>query len=245
MHIVPSYVVNSKIDSLYIPYIWDDTRAGDDFTFDPQIFLDNFSHISLHGKYALGIGIYEWIVWRYNKISEKSEVVFYIAEAEWCASISPLYVEYIELNRKEYLGPVDGPLWCAATMVSSMTEYGPDEDEDCDACIAYLIQLAMHVLPDTKIFEQWLDAAIKRLMKDYPQQEEDPFENLFEEDKEERKGPLVAREALDPSFDYHPDQAPRLLDQFLRSVDYKNNPFLRSPEELMELGIEHPYRLLP
>jgi len=72
-----------------------------------------------------------------------------------------------------------------------------------------------------------------------------PFEDIFNDHEEERRGPLIAREAIDPTFDYHPEQAPQLLDKFLRSVDYKNNPFLRSPEELMELGIENPYRLLP
>ena len=104
----------------------------------------------------------------------------------------------------------------------------------------------MHVLPETELFQQWLNIVVNRLVKFHPAPEDDPFEDLFDnEHEEERRGPLIAREALDPSFDYHPDQASELLDNFLRNVDHTANPFLRSPEELMELGIEHPYRVLP
>ena len=94
--------------------------------------------------------------------------------------------------------------------------------------------------------EAWLNAVADRLIKLHPAPRIDPYADLFEEDMpDEDKGALVAREALDLSFDYRPEQAPLLLDQYLCSIDHIENPFLWSPEELIDAGIKHPYRVLP
>src|SRR5262245_50646922 len=45
-------------------------------------------------------------------------------------------------------------------------------------------------------------------------------------------GRPVPREALDPEAVYEPAQAPALLDAFLRSLDWVNNPFLRTASEV-------------
>ena len=107
---MPDYIHNANIATPIIRYIWDDTRASSDFKYETGDLIHKLKAVSLRGKRALGIGIYEWIIWRYHSLSDD-----------------------------------------------------PDHEE-------------------------------------------------------ERRGPLVAREALDPSFDYHPDQAPELLDNFLSSV---------------------------
>jgi len=61
---------------------------------------------------------------------------------------------------------------------------------------------------------------------------------------EERRGPFVAREALDPDFDYKPEVARKLMADFLRGVDYTKNPYLRSPKDMLEDGFEGtPYTL--
>jgi len=241
---VPLYIEKAKLDSPVLLYAWDDTQVIASLKYDTSDLIEHIEPISLRAKMVLAIGIYEWIIWRYHLLYDELTPV-QISEASWWAAIDKQYIQYIELVRSKYTGPIKGPLWVASMNLVDMFYLTPEGKNQWRVSIHYLSRTAMHVLPETKFFEQWLDRATDRLVNMYPALEDDPFEDLFNDHEEERRGPLVAREVLDPSFDYHPDQAPALLDNFLRNVDHTKNPFLRSPEELMELGIEHPYRVLP
>ncbi|MCL2591331.1 MAG: hypothetical protein FWD67_10780 [Betaproteobacteria bacterium] len=241
---IPGYIASQGHSSPILKYIWDDTRADLDFQYKPDELIDKIWNATTRSRVALCTGIYEWIIWRFHRLSDDL-VPFQIAEAAWCGNIRAAYVDYIEFNRKEYLGAVRGPIYCAMTSIGSILNFTAENKDEWVDEFAFLAPLAMHVLPETKPFEKWLHGVTDRLLLLYPTPEDDPYEDIFNDHEEERRGPLVAREALDPSFDYHPDQAPVLLDNFLRNVDHTKNPFLRSPEELMELGVEHPYRVLP
>ena len=242
-YVLPQYIIDAGVDSSVVDYVWDDTRTSSDFEYDCGDLIERLKSVSLRGNIALGIGIYEWIIGRYQFLSD-DPIPFQLAESAWCANIKKEYGEYIELNRGSYTGPVRSPLWGAVTWLLPMVYFSDEEEYEWQSGIDYLVRLAMHVLPEPEIFERWLGAVADRLIDMYPAPEDDPFEDLFgNEHEEERRGPLVAREALDPSFDYSPEQVPALLDRFLRGVDHASNPFLRSPEELIEAGIEHPYQI--
>jgi len=240
---LPHYIANQSQPSPVLNYVWDITRGGRDFQYNPTEIIDKMFNATMRSRIALCIGIHEWIVWRYHRLSGDIRPL-QIAEAAWCGNIKSAYMIYYELDIDES-GPITSVLFNSMVSVGSVLKYTSEWEDLWVEKLAYLVRMAMHVLPNPKPFENWLETITDRLLLLYPAPEDDPFEDLFNDHEEERRGPLVAREAIDPSFDYHPDLAPQLLDKFLRSVDYKNNPFLRSPEELMELGIEHPYRLLP
>jgi len=95
--------------------------------------------------------------------------------------------------------------------------------------LAFLTPLAMHILPNTKPFENWLETVTDRLLTLYPKLEDDHYEDISNDHEEELRGLIVAREALDPSFDYPTEQAPMLPNQFSHNVDHAKNPFLCSP----------------
>jgi hypothetical protein len=119
-----------------------------------------------------------------------------------------------------------------------MIFFTDDDPEEWRPAMLYLPPLAMHVLPEPERFEAWMFACAERLVNLYPAPADDPFDDLFGERCHERRGPLVAREALDPQYNYRPETAERLIDDFLRSVDFVNNPFLNSPLQMREDGIE-------
>lgn len=73
---------------------------------------------------------------------------------------------------------------------------------------------------------------------------QNPFEDLFGEREEERRGPLVSREVLDPNYSYKPELARDLLSSYLCNIDYEKNPFLFSPSDLIQDGFKGtPYNL--
>lgn len=240
---VPSYIHAANVDVPTLRYVWDDTRASQDFRISGDDVPRAAAPLTLHAKIALGIGIYEWIVWRFDKVCA-DRLPIQVAQAAWCANVDRRYMEYFELDREEWLGPVRGPLWCAITWLLPMIHFSDDDPVQWESGLSYLPALARHVLPTTTAFESWLQVCLNRLAEFYPQAQPDPFDDLFGEREEQRRGPLVAREALDPGFQYRPMMAVSLLADYLRSVDYGRNPLLRSPVQMREAGFEGtPYDL--
>ena len=239
----PYYLINQSQPSPVLDYVWDDTQGylNHEHEYDASDLADKIGNVTIRAQTALCTGVYEWIVWRFHCLSD-DPVAFQIAETAWWGNIRAAYIEEcIELDPTDYCGPVQNPLGCAISYLAFLF----DGTLSLRVALMYLSSLAMHVLPDTQPFENWLKTVTDRLLTFYLAPEDDPFEDIFNDHEEERRGPLVAREVLDPSFDYHPDQAPMLLDQFLCNVDHAKNPFLHSPEELIGAGIEHPYQILP
>jgi hypothetical protein len=113
----------------------------------------------------------------------------------------------------------------------------------------YLAFLCQHVWKQRKAFKEWMLFAFDRLTDLYPISKvtrdyyamrdrtgDEPFDF----------GAVVPRESLDPNFDFDPGATPELLDVYLRDLNPEANRFLRTPQELVELGFEGtPYRYPP
>jgi hypothetical protein len=205
-------------------YLWDDTRASEDFKTDASGVVERAQAMTLRARIALGVAIYEWLVWRFSGVST-DPMPAQIAEAAWCACVDRRYMDYLELDRDEWLGPVRGPLWCATTWLLPMVFFSDDEPEEWQSGLDYLVRLARHVLPHLAPFEVWLDTVMSRLETCFEAMPEDPFDDLFSERQEQRRGPLVPREVMDTSLRYQPEQAEMLIERMLAEVGASGNPF--------------------
>lgn len=232
---LPPYIVAAKIDDPKLTFRWDDWKASGDFTYDPKKVVARAQTLTNRAQVALGIGMYEWTLGRFASLSE-DPTPYQIAEAAWCAEIDRRYMKRIEFDRRKWLGPVRGPLWCAMTWLIPLVLSGDNDPEELESGLAYLPRLAMHVLPKPEIFEQWLITTLERLASWYTATPEGPLDDLFSVREEERRGPLVAPEALDPAFDYDPAQAPTLLAKRLAAIQPSLNPYLQTPEEMRRDG---------
>lgn len=245
LSILPT-IVAAQINQPELRYRWDDTRASEDFLRPaPMELLKGLEPVTLRAKIAVAIGMYEWIVFRFQGLLA-DPLPLDLAEGAWCANIDRTYMEYVELDRQDWLGPIRGPIWCAATWLLPAIYFSDDQPEEWESGAIYLSRLAQHVLPDPSVFERWLGATVERLASLYSLPPPDRFDDLFGEHEEDRRGPLIAREAIEPAFPYQPEGARRLIDTFLRSVDYRTNKLLRSPTEMLENGFTGtPYNVEP
>jgi hypothetical protein len=103
-----------------------------------------------------------------------------------------------------------------------------------------MAQLARHVLPKTKqaTFDKWVKVSLTRLSQLYP------LRDGAETDPTVRQGIPVLQEIFDSAFEFRVEMTGDLLRDFLLSLDYSNNPYLRSPEEMTKMGFEGtPYRI--
>lgn len=206
-----------------LDYLWDDTRASDDFSTDASAIVERAEGLALRARIALGVAVYEWIVWRFTAVSA-DPFPGQIAEATWCACVDRRHMDYFELDRDEWLGPARGPLWCATTWLLPMVFFSDDEPDEWRSGLDYLVRLARHVLPHRASFDAWLEEAISRLERWFPAEPDDPFEDLFSEHQEERRGPWVPREAVDSGRPFQLDSTETLIKQMLADVHAARNP---------------------
>lgn len=238
----PHYITAARIDSPQLQFRWDDWRASQDFTYDATSVVARAMALSIRAQVAFGIGVYEWVVWRFSAVSD-DPAPLQVGAAGWCSVVDRRYMKDYEFDRRQWLGPVRGPLWCAMTFGMTLMLAGDNDAEGFETGLDYLPRLAMHVLPSREPFAVWMDAALERLERWYAAPPPDPFDDPFGEREEERRGPLVAPEALDPARPYHPDEAPALLARHLAGASASGNPFLRSPDEMKRLRFPGtPYR---
>jgi hypothetical protein len=239
----PSWIEFGEVDRRTVRFRWDDARVDADFSGDPSDVLDAAPEMSVRARLVLLVGLYEWIVWRFDGLHRRDEPAK-ILEAAWCGTVDPRYLLFFELTREEWLGPVEGPLWCAFTFLEEGFRQAHAFQADTYASLEFVYQLAFHVLPDTRPFERWLQATLKRFVDVYPVPPEDPFEDVFEERIGEHLGQLIGRDSLNPAVpvDIVRDRA------FLQGVFVQSrteeNPFLATEDDLEDLRFEGvPYTL--
>lgn len=260
MYQLPEYIKANKINNPEINYSWNDSNIESGLNYDyANDIIDKIDKVSLRAKIVLSIGIYEWILGRFEGLYDNLEPE-QLAEMAWSASINKEYTFYIEIDRVNYLGPINAPIWCGFNFLipalyvsenagidqsNASDIFGYDSDAWITALL-YLISITILVLPPNKVsvFTGWLDGIVDRLLHFYQITEEDPFANLFgHSDEKNWLGEYISREVLDLNYNYNPNEAIKLCDDYLQSVDYNNNPFLLSPEKIKTSKIKNAYRL--
>jgi hypothetical protein len=243
MLVRPPWVSFGGQDRRQIRFLWDDARVDDDFNGDASAVLSAALRIAPRARMVLAVAFYEWIVWRFDGLHTREEPK-QILEAAWCATVDPRYLAFYDIERTEWVGPIEGPLWCAAAYLQHGLPKGYALEGDLYDAMELLYLLALHVAPDPIVLERWLQPTLERLVVDYPLQESDDYEDLFDHHIGEHLGPLMGRDVLDPSGPIDAMRDRQFLSQVLAEASTTENPFLTTTDDLEEQGFEGvPYEL--
>ena len=226
-------------DRRRLQFVWDDARVDEDFTGDASEVLSAALRMSVRARMALAVGLYEWIVWRFDGLHRRTEPK-QVLEAAWCACVDPRYLNHYEFTRDEWEGPIEGPLWCAMAYLQHGLPKGYDLEGDLYDALELLYLLAAHVVPKDAHMEPWLETILQRLVQHFPLQPEAeiPFDDLFDHRIGERLGELIGRDALDPNLPLDAARDRRFLASMLAEGHNSENPYVASPEDLEEQGFE-------
>jgi hypothetical protein len=187
--------------------------------------------MSLRASLSLGIGIGEWLLWRLNGLSPYRQSLQYV-EALWARTVDYRYLKTDRLDRPEDNGdPAVGPLLGLEHGLYIMMMDSTLDHPDRGQSVAQLVPLVRYTLTDASPFDKWLQVTLRR------------FSDNFAFDPQNRGGSFVPRAFLDPEIPIDTTQISHLLDEQLRSIDYRGNPFLATPEEMLAAGFKGtPYR---
>jgi hypothetical protein len=224
----PSYIKKAAIVEVPIQHNWNEA--------DPdQMYLGNrkiekqLQPVCYRGVLAISLGCAEWIAWRMVKNSSE-QVLFQYIEALWAGIVDWRYVRdpYSigkKLDWSDWQGPIRGPLFGALLRLAKIADL-TKRRYFASPEASTIVQLALHVIPNQKPFKEWFKSTFDRIRNIYPYSKIDEI------------GPPMPKEVLDPGIDYNPDLANDFISKFLQQLDFKQNPFLRSQEEMKKDGFE-------
>lgn len=224
---VPNYIQAANIQDNTIRYKWDDWNVEQAEEPIDKDFYGRLKGLSQRANVALTISSAEWIVHRFGTLCD-DPLPFQYLEAAWAQIVHWRYTGFTweDLTEQtDWSGPIKGPLGIAMTRVVYAVQQA-EEDEFPSLRAAWITNLAQYLITDSAPYQKWRERIVERL------------EALYPRDLEETLGEVVPRQALDPDFDFKAEQTESLINQFLRSLDYKSNPFLNFPEKMLEEGFE-------
>jgi hypothetical protein len=236
---VPHYIRSTNIASNVTRYTWDEWDVRSHFMFEEPAQLARLQRLTNKANTALAIGIGEWTCERFRPLDPDLRPAQFL-EAAWAGSVRLAYCQFTYTIDDEWRGPVRGPLALTITIVNDAL-FGLSENPDVSVRVCWRYNLAAHVLPSSDAFNAWFDACVTRIEREHahanePLPELDAAQQLFA--ALPWQGQPVAREALDPAFDYRRGSAGALIERFLGALWPSENPFLRSREEARQLDPE-------
>jgi len=231
---IPPLIHELDVVSAPLDFQWDDKVPSSNYAREDHRLERRIAKTSDRGAIAFGAALAEWVFWRLNAVSDSKIAGAYI-ESVWAAIVDWAYLDpkmdpQDTMKWKDWRGKERGPL-CAAAMVLSRAVAVAVRGEPPNLFVSNLGSLAELVVSDKTAFRKWRNWALDRLV------EIQPFDN------DEPSGKPLPREALDPGFSFKAGTSGKLIDHFLRNLDYTKNRFLRSPAEMLKAGFKgKPYR---
>lgn len=224
----PDYINEANVIGVKVTYKWEGTVH---YNRESPPLIKQLARLSHAARLSVGLGIAEWIAWRFQGLAHDEDSIR-LLEAGWAAMADPSYAKsWSATQEKRPHDALGGAVFAFKDQLSSLLSAerarrkSPKTSSGGPArTVVQLAFLARHVLPNAKPFDRWLKSTLARLSELHPKQSDEAF------------GEPVPRQALDPDFNYAPDESSTLLDGYLRGLDWKANSFLRSPEELNAAG---------
>jgi hypothetical protein len=252
MFSIPKYIEELGIVDLPLSHNWKKCESDG---FVSGNLEDSLSDVNHRGQLALACGFAEWVAWRLSKhdahlplaptsnrqpltVASPRELLQYI-EAVWAGLIAEQYTREISapvLDQGDF-HRVRGPIRVAIHELKTALEL-TWTDQFLFPEAAVLNCVAIDVLPDPKPFKKWRTAVLKRMKKLFPR--------IDQTDELGRLGCPITRESLDLRFDYTLEHTEEYVALFLEGLDPKENPYLRTPEEMIRAGFRgQPYLFTP
>lgn len=224
-----------------VRHAWDEWAAHLTYTPPDPVLAAQLAGVSHRGLVGLTIATGVWVDFRFRGLTDRTEPTEVI-EAAWAANVDRCYSFPFLCEDDEWRGPVLGPLrLCMAIIVDAL--YGRNRWDKPSEPPCWMTRLALHVLPDPHPFRDWQETCIRRLLA-WDTSTVDSVSDLF--DDRQTDGAWIPIELFDPSFDLEAHDRSVLVSKFLASVEHGENPFLCTPEEMIDAGFAGiPYRLPP
>jgi hypothetical protein len=223
------FIDNAKINDRHIAFLWDEwSDKRPDQSFDEAV-VNRLQAISQRAVVGFTIATAEWIASRFERLMEVTRPRQYL-EAAWAQQIDMRY-GWTWPPFDNWTGPIHGSLRVAVQRVAVALANARD-DQDPSWSGATCSHLAESVMSVTDPYRLWRNDVLTNLEKLRPFNGDDPL------------GDVVPPQMLDPDFDRVAGDPEAMMNQYLRRLDWRSNPFLSAPQMMLSNGYRGtPYML--
>lgn len=243
---VPNMLNNEFFLGAPLDYKWGNKAAGF-YAVDAEKMKLGVALFTINHKATFGIAtaLMEWVYWR---VSRHIEIPTFlpIIESQWAAIIDKHYSFHKDFENTslidEDFNPAVQPIWVMLFVLNSPKYSYFNGRFLINVAVDKLAVLARHISPDKKFFDSWLSHVLKKAAKLFPAQYSyhEVIENrkeYFNKSYDSSDESAIPREFFfEPDYDYNVANNHLLINKFLSSLDYKNNPNLNSPEQMIAEG---------
>ncbi len=235
----PSYIASMSIASAPIKYKWsDDISCGFDEVENDKLY-DAIDSVSFKAKMAVGALITEWVAWRLEGHTDLTDALNRV-EAAWASAIDSAYAKALTFDlsddddfQDKFV--IEGTLETALDLLESIHVRYQQGDVYLAQPVMKQAMLARHVISQKKAFSDWLSNMLYCTEEVFPRDAEyDEETGLYDASHEKP----VFREFFEPSFVYNDGSAKIAINEFLQTLDYNQNPYLLTPEEMTAEGFK-------
>ncbi|WP_291322820.1 hypothetical protein [Desulfonatronospira sp.] len=224
-------------------YKWNEDIAIKLYYVDNLRLFNAINLSSFRMKMALGALITDLIICRLSPFCDTSDAQKR-TDAAWAAVIDPLYVFSLKIelstgnfdDREPILGTLES---CLKLLDSIYTSYNKGDIYLADPimCQAWL---ARHISPNKKVFDNWLKDTLRISAKYFPREQEyDKSTEKFDYSNEIPVSPYFFIKKRERRFEDNIKD----INLFLSNLEPINNPYLRSPNEMIKHGfVGIPYK---
>ena len=225
---------------------WERSHCG---KFTNLLLVNNrlFSIVSKIGyKSAIGVAVVltELIHQKTKEIYPNIDTYQFIPKIEslWAGAVDPLYLKTFKytFSYKDEHG-IRTPYYANWLTLGDILKNYMEGSLYIHRYLMNISMLARHLISDKKLFDKWFAETIRKTSETFPCPYD--YDELDTDDKEARydcsdDAPIPREFFFDPEFKYSEDAAKPLLNAFLQSLDYNNNPWLCTPEEMLAKGFK-------
>jgi len=235
MSLQPSAIVQSSgVIGAPIGYTWNADLALELYAQkdqNPRLY-QAIDQANFKAKMSLGVAVAEWIVWRFTGHADLTDAINRI-EAAWASAVNPVYARDLSARMPHHDDPIEGALEMALAVLGQTNARYRKGSIYLAEPVVKLATLAVHIMPDKDVFQDWLSSAVRALAQAFPRATDyDRASGVYDASHEKP----VPQEFFDPSFRYDDNAAAAAIRQFLQSLDPQRNPYLRSADEMRAAG---------
>jgi hypothetical protein len=223
----PSYIPIDLAVGRALTFPWDEWRVFGYYHRDLDVWWPRLRELTIRAQLTLTIAVGEWVYHRFDAVNSDTTPLRFI-EAAWAGAVHPAYCRYFENDDDQWRGVVRNPLKTMMVIINDAL-FHMNEDPDVGLRAAWMFNLAEHLLPGTALFERWFSRVVARLLQYHPRS--GSRDDLFSFGPPGLGSP-VPREAFDPERPYQREEDTVLVDQFLSSLNPRENDFLRPSDEV-------------
>lgn len=214
--------------------------------------LVRLAKATMCGQVTMMAGVLYWAGWRLKDHAPVPAKRFLqLAPAAFAYQVNELYVDLGPPPEYEEYEEDFTPALSAAYEIEGFARHALNAKEFWNPYYPpvsqtfHMAHLVKHIVPRTmkKGFEKWLDDLAGRVKsvalapsEPYRRIQDFPTTEAYEAWAARYRGMPLPPQILDPEANYDGSQRTSLVGQFLRELDWRSNPYLRSPEAMLAAG---------